>query len=174
MSPTPSPERSRTMRAVKSRNTTPEMLVRRMVHGLGKRYRLHREDLPGKPDLTFARLRKIIFVHGCFWHGHDCKRGARQPKENADYWRQKIARNKDRDARAQEALHAMGWDVLVIWECETKDRGALEGRLREFFNHFPLAILRKQISSKPLTTKQNMSIMYLLLYITKFTYIFLT
>jgi DNA mismatch endonuclease (patch repair protein) len=122
------------MRAVKSRDTTPEMTVRRMVHAMGKRYRLHRSDLPGKPDLTFPRLRKIIFVHGCFWHGHDCKRGARQPKDNADYWVRKIGRNKERDGRSQEALKALGWDVLVVWECEFKDRNVLEGRLRGFLS----------------------------------------
>ncbi len=129
----PSEARSNIMRAVKGRDTTPEMIVRRMVHAMGKRYRLHRDDLPGKPDLTFPRLRKIIFVHGCFWHGHDCKRGARQPKDNAEYWIQKISRNKERDARSQYALTSMGWDVLVIWECQLKDREALRDRLKAFF-----------------------------------------
>lgn len=132
MAQPPSETRSRTMRAVKSRDTTPETIVRRMVHGMGKRYRLHRDDLPGKPDLTFPRLKKTIFVHGCFWHGHDCKRGARPPKENADYWAKKISRNKERDARAQTALLAMGWDVLVIWECQLKDREAINDRLTQF------------------------------------------
>jgi DNA mismatch endonuclease (patch repair protein) len=120
------------MRAVKGRDTTPEMIVRRMVHAMGRRYRLHREDLPGKPDLTFPRLRKVIFVHGCFWHGHDCKRGARQPKENSEYWVKKISRNRARDVKSQEALKLMGWDVLVIWECELKDRDALRDRLKTF------------------------------------------
>lgn len=128
----PSKARSDTMRAVKGRDTTPEMIVRRMVHAMGRRYRLHREDLPGKPDLTFPRLRKVIFVHGCFWHGHDCKRGARQPKENSEYWVKKISRNRARDVKSQEALKLMGWDVLVIWECELKDRDALRDRLKTF------------------------------------------
>lgn len=99
---------------------------------MGKRYRLHRHDLPGKPDLTFPRLRKIIFVHGCFWHGHDCKRGDRHPKENADYWANKIKRNQERDAAAQTALHSMGWDVLVVWECQLKNREAITEKLRLF------------------------------------------
>ena len=128
----PSEARSDIMRAVKGRDTTPEMIVRRMVHAMGKRYRLHRHDLPGKPDLTFPRSRKIIFVHGCFWHGHDCKRGDRQPKDNAEYWMQKISRNKARDTRSQEALKSLGWDVLVIWECQLKDRGALRDQFKIF------------------------------------------
>lgn len=120
------------MRAVKSRDTTPELLVRRMVHALGKRFRLHRADLPGKPDLTFPGLRKCILVHGCFWHGHDCKRGARPPKDNAEYWERKIGRNRERDGRTLEALRALGWDALVVWECETKDKDALRERLKTF------------------------------------------
>ncbi|MGD0961444.1 MAG: very short patch repair endonuclease [Methylomonas sp.] len=126
------PKRSSTMRAVKSCDTKPEMLVRRMVYALGKRYRLHRSDLPGKPDLTFSSLKKIVFVHGCFWHGHDCKRGARPPKANADYWTNKIKRNRERDEQTQNALHAMGWEVLVVWECQIKDREALNERLKQF------------------------------------------
>lgn len=85
------------MRAVKSKDTKPERIVRRLVHSLGYRFRLHRKDLPGVPDLVFPRLHKVIYVHGCFWHGHDCKRGARPPKENAECWREKIARNRKRD-----------------------------------------------------------------------------
>lgn len=122
------------MRAVKSRDTKPEMIVRRMVHAMGKRYRLHRKDLPGKPDLTFPRLKKIIFVHGCFWHGHDCKRGDRRPKENADYWANKISRNKERDTKAQIALHSMGWNVLIVWECQLKDLEAMRERLSQFLS----------------------------------------
>ena len=128
----PSEARSNIMRAVKSRDTTPEMKVRRLVHAMGKRYRLHRDDLPGKPDLTFTRLKKIIFVHGCFWHGHDCKRGARQPKDNAAYWKRKITSNKERDGKCRQALASMGWEVLVLWECELKDRESLQERLNEF------------------------------------------
>lgn len=124
-------ERSDVMRAVKSTDTKPEMIVRRLVHGLGYRYRLHRRDLPGKPDLTFSRRRKVVFVHGCFWHGHGCKRGARMPATNVEYWRQKIDRNRSRDATALVSLAQAGWRVLIIWECEIRSI-ELEGRLRTF------------------------------------------
>lgn len=127
-------DRSAIMRAVRSKDTTPEMVVRRLVHQLGFRYRLHRKDLPGKPDLVFAGRRKAIFVNGCFWHGHDCSRGARAPKENAEYWRQKIARNRARDQASLDGLVASGWTILTVWECETKmrDRQALVTRLAGF------------------------------------------
>src|ERR1035438_4358669 len=116
-----SPEvRRRTMQAVKSQDTGPEMTVRRIVHRLGFRYRLHRRDLPGCPDLVFVPRRKVIFIHGCFWHGHGCARGARVPKTNTPYWTEKIGRNQIRDAKAIELLKASGWDVLVLWECELK------------------------------------------------------
>ena len=127
------PQRSRIMRAVKGKDTKPEMVVRRLVHSLGYRYRLHRRDLPGCPDLVFSPRRKVIFVHGCFWHGHDCKRGSRQPKTNPDYWRQKINRNRERDDAAQEALKAAGWDALTIWECEIRDP-VLAHRIRQFLS----------------------------------------
>lgn len=128
------PVRSATMRAIKSKDTTPEMIVRRLVYGLGHRYRLHRKNLPGKPDLVFAGRRKIIMVNGCFWHGHDCARGARQPKTNCNYWKAKIDRNVARDIVNLAALRDTGWDVLTIWECETKsdDRPALKQRLQDF------------------------------------------
>ncbi|MFD1702847.1 very short patch repair endonuclease [Methylopila henanensis] len=112
--------RSAVMRAVKGRDTGPEMAVRRAAHALGYRFRLHRKDLPGRPDLVFPSRRKAIFVHGCFWHGHDCARGARTPKTNADYWRAKIARNMARDERVKAELAALGWETLTIWECELK------------------------------------------------------
>lgn len=126
--------RSDIMRAVRSKDTTPEMIVRRLVHRLGHRYRLHRKDLPGKPDLVFGPQRKVIFVNGCFWHGHDCPRGSRQPADNADYWRAKIGRNVERDLANAAALQAAGWQVMVVWECETKvrDREALAVRLEAF------------------------------------------
>jgi DNA mismatch endonuclease (patch repair protein) len=135
------PLRSSTMRAVKSRDTKPEMIVRRMVHAMGKRYRLHRDDLPGKPDLTFPRLRKIIFVHGCFWHGHDCKRGAREPKTNVDYWRNKIARNRSRDNDNRNKLNNLGWDVLVIWECELKNKECLAEIIKAFLDPQNIAVV---------------------------------
>src|SRR4249920_1604267 len=105
-----SPEvRRRTMQAVKSKDTAPELLVRSLAHRMGYRFRLHRKDLPGKPDLVFPGRRKAIFVHGCFWHGHDCARGARVPKNNRDYWVTKVGRNVARDERSREALTALGW-----------------------------------------------------------------
>ena len=125
-------DRARVMRAVKGKDTKPEMIVRRLAHALGYRFRLHRKDLPGKPDLVFPGRRKVIFVHGCFWHGHECARASRQPKQNAEYWRNKIARNVERDADNLQALERLGWQTQVIWECEMKDRDALADRLRAF------------------------------------------
>jgi DNA mismatch endonuclease (patch repair protein) len=122
------------MRAVRSTNTKPELLVRRLAHRLGYRFRLHRKDLPGSPDLVFVSQRKVIFVHGCFWHGHDCARGARQPKANADYWCAKIERNRARDSRALSALSDSGWQALVLWECELRQREALEERMTAFLS----------------------------------------
>lgn len=110
--------RSRTMRAVKGKDTKPEMTVRRMLHASGFRYRLHAKYLPGKPDLVFPSRRKVIFVHGCWWHGHDCARGARPAKSNCHYWATKIGRNVDRDARHMVDLQSSGWKPLVVWECE--------------------------------------------------------
>ena len=120
------------MRAVKSRNTGPEMKVRRLVHALGRRYRLYRKDLPGKPDLVFTTKRRVIFVHGCFWHGHDCSRGDRLPKTNSSYWRTKIDRNRKRDTAALHALKSNHWSPLIVWECELKNLPKLSRRLRRF------------------------------------------
>ncbi len=122
------------MRAVKSRDTGPELNVRAAVRELGyaRRYRLNGANLPGKPDLVFSALRKVIFVHGCFWHGHTCKRGARQPKDNAAYWRAKIARNVARDGASLKALTQVAWSPLVIWECEIRDADALSRKLAKF------------------------------------------
>jgi DNA mismatch endonuclease (patch repair protein) len=125
-----SPEkRSAVMRRVKGRNTTPERLARRLLTDIGVRYRLNRADLPGKPDIVMAGRRLAIQIHGCFWHGHDCARGARVPKANQDYWRAKISANRARDAAATDALHAQGWRVETIWECQMKDEAALKDRL---------------------------------------------
>jgi DNA mismatch endonuclease, patch repair protein len=123
-------KRSAVMRRVKGRNTTPEMTVRKALTKLGARYRLHRKDLPGKPDVVMPGRKLALFVHGCFWHGHDCPRGSRVPKQNRDYWVAKVGRNVARDARNAEALGAAGWRVETIWECELKDAAALEERLR--------------------------------------------
>jgi len=125
-------ERSAVMRAVKGRDTKPELLVRRLLRDIAPGYRLCRRDLPGAPDICYIGRKKAIFVHGCFWHGHDCKRGARAPKANAEYWRQKIAGNLLRDETHLKSYAAMGWRVLTVWECETRDEPALTERLRAF------------------------------------------
>jgi DNA mismatch endonuclease (patch repair protein) len=123
-------KRSAVMRRVKGRDTTPELTVRRALTRLGARYRLQRGDLPGRPDIVMPGRRLAIFVHGCFWHGHACARGARVPKQNREYWTGKVARNVARDARNAEGLAALDWRVETIWECELKDSAALEARLR--------------------------------------------
>ena len=122
-------KRSAVMARVKSKDTTPEKALRRILTDLGARYRLHRKDLPGNPDVVMPGRRLAFFVHGCFWHGHDCARGSRVPKANRDYWLAKVARNKARDERSTAALQAAGWRVETIWECDFKDRPALTARL---------------------------------------------
>jgi DNA mismatch endonuclease (patch repair protein) len=130
-----SPEvRRRTMQAVKSKDTAPELLVRSLAHRMGYRFRLHRKDLPGKPDLVFPGRRKAIFVHGCFWHGHECVRGARVPTSNRDYWTKKIARNKERDRAACAALAHSGWTYLILWECNLENEKGLRAQVRKFLN----------------------------------------
>jgi DNA mismatch endonuclease (patch repair protein) len=119
------------MRAVKGKNTKPEWVIRRLLYTAGYRYRLHAKQLPGKPDLVFSGRRKVIFVHGCFWHGHGCARGARQPKANATYWSAKIGSNRERDIRHLAALRLSGWSVHTVWECEITEPGLL-GRLKKF------------------------------------------
>jgi DNA mismatch endonuclease (patch repair protein) len=109
----------------------PELKVRSLVHKMGYRFRLHRRDLPGKPDLVFGPRRKVIFVHGCFWHSHSCKT-AHVPKSNQEYWGPKLKRNKTRDGKNIEALQAGGWQALVVWECEARDEASLRKRLRAF------------------------------------------
>lgn len=120
------------MAAIRSKDTGPEMVVRRLAHSMGYRFRLHRKNLPGHPDLVFPGRRAVVFVHGCWWHGHDCKRGNRPARTNEAYWSAKIARNVERDRAAQQALAEAGWRSLVIWECELKDEADLARRLREF------------------------------------------
>ena len=122
--------RSAVMRRIKGRDTAPELKVRRALRALGAGYRLHRADLPGKPDIVMPGRKLAVFVHGCYWHGHDCARGSRVPKDNRDYWIGKVERNRARDATSREALAALGWRVETIWECELKDAAALEVRLR--------------------------------------------
>lgn len=113
-------QRSAVMRRVKGRDTGPELAVRRILRAAGIGYRLGGGGLPGKPDMVMKGRRTAVFVHGCFWHGHDCPRGARKPKANAAYWSAKIARNRDRDATARSALNATGWRVVTVWECGMK------------------------------------------------------
>lgn len=126
--------RSERMARIRSKNTKPEMMVRQLVHRLGFRFRLHRKDLPGRPDLAFMRARKAIFVHGCFWHRHpdpNCPL-ARWPKSKLEFWRPKLEANRARDDRNCTALLAAGWTFLVVWECELRDREQLENTIRHF------------------------------------------
>ena len=124
--------RSAIMARVKSKGMKPEMKVRRLLHGLGYRYRLHRPDLPGRPDLVFVARRKVVFVNGCFWHFHrDCDR-VRIPASNRDYWIAKLKRNRARDERNLALLQESGWGVMTVWECELRDMDAAESRLTEF------------------------------------------
>ena len=122
------------MRKIRSQDTKPELIVRRLLWSLGYRYRLHDKDIPGKPDVVFKGMKKVIFVHGCFWHQHDssiCKI-VRKPKSNEAYWNEKLTRNKQRDKDIQKEISDMGWEYLVIWECETKDQQLLKDRMNEF------------------------------------------
>lgn len=120
------------MRAIKSRDTRPELTLRSLAHGMGYRFRLHRKDLPGKPDIVFPAKRKVVFMHGCFWHCHDCGRGARMPAQNREYWEAKLTRNRQRDESNTEALAALGWKSIVFWECELQKPGKVASKLRKF------------------------------------------
>lgn len=126
--------RSEIMSRVRSKDTGPEWLVRRLVHGMGYRYRLHRRDLPGTPDLVFPGRGKVIFVNGCFWHGHKCALGRRTPKSRRDFWVPKIEGNRRRDARKTSALRRMGWEVLTVWECQLTALERLEKKIRRFLD----------------------------------------
>ncbi|QNM82396.1 DNA mismatch endonuclease Vsr [Sphingomonas sabuli] len=128
------PQRSENMRRIKGAHTKPEMIVRRMVHSMGRRYRLHRKHLPGNPDLVFGPSRKVIFVHGCFWHQHTACKAGRVPSSNSHYWHDKLRRNVSRDAKAQEELKRLGWEVLTVWDCETRNTSALHARLEAFLS----------------------------------------
>ena len=128
-----SPEqRSRCMSRIRNKNTPPEIIVRRLVHSSGYRFVLHKRGLPGTPDLVFPRYRKIIFVHGCFWHRHACRNGRRLPKSRVDFWTYKLAGNKARDLATRRRLRRLGWRFLVIWECEITDSEALTQRIAAF------------------------------------------
>ena len=129
-----SEQRSRNMAAIKGRNTKPEMVVRRMVHGLGYRYGLHGKTLPGRPDLVFRSRRKAIFVHGCFWHMHSCRWGLVVPATRTEFWQRKRSGNVVRDLAALKSLAIQGWQVLVVWECETRDVDSLRRKLTTFLD----------------------------------------
>ena len=134
--------RSQIMSRITSKNTLPEMRVRQALHGLGYRFRLHRKDLPGKPDIVLPKYRIAIFVHGCFWHGHTCCDG-RRPKSNTDYWNPKLDRNLERDRDHSRLLRVLGWRRIVVWECETLNKTRLAVRLR--------AMLRRQATRAPVS-----------------------
>jgi DNA mismatch endonuclease (patch repair protein) len=124
-------ERRALMGRIKGANTKPELVVRRILHAMGRRFRLHRKDLPGRPDIVLPRFRTAIFVHGCFWHRHSGCRGATTPKTREEFWRSKFEANVARDSASETALAIAGWRVVVIWECETKDAAKLEARLSD-------------------------------------------
>ena len=125
--------RSKIMAAVHTRDTGAEKAVRSIVHRLGFRYSLTRDDLPGRPDLVLVSRRKVIFVHGCFWHGHSCRYG-RLPKSRVEYWKPKIAVNKARDRRQANGLRKAGWSVMIVWQCQLRKKDALEARIEDFVN----------------------------------------
>ncbi|MEM7678874.1 MAG: very short patch repair endonuclease [Myxococcota bacterium] len=140
MADTRSPEqRRRIMQAVKTKNTGPEVTVRRILHRLGYRFRLHRKDLPGRPDIVLPKYRTAIFVHGCFWHAHGCPKG-QPPKSRPEYWLPKLGANVKRDAEKAQALRELGWRVETVWQCETRDPDALEARLRQLVDESKKAI----------------------------------
>lgn len=126
-------DRSENMRRIRSKNTGPELAVRKLVRDLGfTGYRIHRKDLPGKPDIVFIWRKKAIFIHGCFWHGHRCKEGLREPKSNRDYWLPKIERNRQRDLLHLAELERLGWSVLTVWECDLREPRVLSAKLAAF------------------------------------------
>ncbi|UVJ40505.1 very short patch repair endonuclease [Arthrobacter sp. CJ23] len=134
-------QRSLNMSKIRGKDTKPELLVRRLLHAKGYRYRLHGQarggTLPGHPDLVFAGRHKVIFVNGCFWHFHDCKAGQHAPAANAGFWEAKRTRTRDRDAAQHAQLEQAGWEVLTVWECGLRDRSALEEQLTEFLGRAP-------------------------------------
>ena len=129
-------QRRRIMKAVKTKNTGPELVVRKALTSLGYRYRLHRKDLPGSPDIAMIGRKKAIFVHGCFWHGHECQKG-KAPKSKLEYWGPKLKANRDRDERKARELRDLGWSVLTVWQCELQDLESLRARLVDFLGKPP-------------------------------------
>ncbi len=130
--PPPPPERRALMARIRGKDTKPELAVRRLLHAMGYRFRLHRRDLPGTPDIVLVARRKTVFVHGCFWHRHPGCKSAGTPRTRRAFWEEKFARNVARDAAKAEALAALGWGLLVLWECELKDRDVLAARLLDY------------------------------------------
>ena len=137
------------MRTIRKTDTKPELAVRRLTHAMGYRYRLHRRDLPGTPDLVFPSRRKVIFVHGCFWHRHDCPLGRKHPSANPDYWTPKLARNAARDIENQRRLAALGWEHLIVWECEVRESAVLAARITAFLGPSPARPTACQADSGP-------------------------
>jgi len=129
-------QRSRNMARIRSRDTRPELVVRRLVHSMGFRFRLHRQDLPGRPDLVFPSRRKVIFVHGCFWHRHSCRRGKSLPTTRVEFWTRKFEANRQRDDKVRRELRRDGWEVLVVWECQATSSNLqrLANRIRRFLD----------------------------------------
>lgn len=132
MDPLSPEQRKFTMSRVRAKDTSAEMRVRRLIHKLGYRYRLHGSDLPGNPDIIFRARNKAIFINGCFWHGHDCRAGRNRPKSNESYWFPKLERNKARDAANHAKLKQLGWELLILWECQLKDEAVLSEKIRKF------------------------------------------
>lgn len=128
-------QRSAIMSRIRGKNTKPELAVRRAAHGLGYRYRLHRRDLPGSPDLVFAGRRKVVFVHGCYWHRHEGCRLAYEPKSNEEFWKAKFAENVSRDQRVNQQLGELGWGILTVWGCEAASDKILRQKLNAYLSH---------------------------------------
>ena len=126
-------QRSETMKAVGTKNTGPELVVRRLIHSRGYRYRIHDPKLPGKPDLVFSSRRKAIFVHGCFWHAHGCRYG-QAPKSKLEYWLPKLAENRRRDARQRKVLRQLGWSVLTVWQCQIRSTERILNKIVRFLH----------------------------------------
>jgi DNA mismatch endonuclease (patch repair protein) len=144
--------RSDNMRRIRSTDTNPELTLRRLIHKLGYRFRLHRKDLPGRPDIVFPGLRKVIFVHGCFWHQHSGCREGRIPASRIDYWASKLTRNQSRDAANRTLLEEQGWTVLVVWECELKDVSGVRKSVSQFLKR-----ANGQNSGVPLSKRNKLS-----------------
>ena len=125
--------RSRNMSAIKSKNTKPEIIVRKLLHSMGYRFRLHKKDLPGSPDIVLPKYKTVIFVHGCFWHRHHNCKFATTPKTRTEFWENKFKENIERDIRNQNKLQNLGWKSRIIWECEIKDKDAINQKLKDIF-----------------------------------------